>query len=293
MDFKILWIDDSPDWVASIQGVIEDHIKDHDFTPDIIHQEDDSNIDEFIFRPDIDMIIVDYTLNGSSGDQVIDYLRKMGNFLEIVFYSQDEIMLRQKLSAHTEHVHCVSREDVEEKIKALIDFSMHKYSNVGYMRGSVIAEAIDIENILERIMVLSFGAHGGMFRTRVLDKFVYDFYNKYRYVQRLLKSSCSVLERKADQTPDEDSKLNILKEYRDIMKEFSEEVVERRNTLAHAQKDWDENGKLHLRGLNKKKEDIDVSREWMMEMRSILVKYRGVLNHISDENLLLESEETL
>ena len=30
-----------------------------------------------------------------------------------------------------------------------------------------------------------------------------------------------------------------------------------------------------------------------MEMRSVLVKYRGVLNQISEENLLLESEEEM
>lgn len=292
MDFRILWIDDSPDWVKSIQGTIEEHIKDHGFTPNVILQEDDAKIDEYVFRPDIDMIIVDYNLNEKSGDQIIKYLRKKGNFLEIIFYSQDGTVLLDKLSAHTEHVHCAARDDVEDKIKELIDFSKYKCANLGYMRGSVIAEAIDIENILEQIIV---AFYGNTFRKSVLEKLgpLYDFAKKGMGVQSLLKESCSGLEKKSGKTSDENNRLKALKECRDIMKKFGDDVVDKRNILAHAQKEWGTDGKLHLSSVNKTQNVIDVSREWMMEMRSVLAKYRGVLNQISEENLLLESEEEM
>jgi len=292
MDFKILWIDDTREWVDSVKGAIEEHIREHGFLPEINHQEDDSQIDEFIFRSDIDLIVVDYHLDGPNGDQVIKCIREKGNFLEIVFYSQDGPTLLNELGIHVEHVHCAAREDVEDKIKALVEYAKYKYSNLGYMRGSVIAEAIDIENLFETLMVESFGEHGEEFRRRVLDKGIYDFSKKYQYVQSLLKASCSALEKVPNRSDEENAKLVTAKACRDAMKDFTDEIIHKRNTLAHAQKEWDSNGKLRLRSLVKKSQDIDISREWMMDMRSAMAKYRGVLNKIIAEDLLMASAGT-
>ncbi len=212
MDFKILWIDDEPSWVASVRGSIEDHLKERGFTPEIIHLEDGGQIDDYIFRADIDIMIVDYNLDegeDSSGDKIIEYVRNKGSFLEIVFYSQDPSALLNKLSAHKEHVHCSARDDVDEKIRELIAFSKYKYGNLGYMRGSVIAEAIDIENLLEEIAVASFREQGDRFRTRVIDKLgtTYGLSQKYVYVQGLLKSTCSDLAARQDRTLDDNKRL--------------------------------------------------------------------------------------
>jgi len=296
MNFKILWIDDEPSWIESIRKGIEEHITRIGFTPEIICQEDGDQIDQYISRSDIDMMVIDCNLDeddGKSGDHLIEHVRKKGNFLEIVFYSQDHELLSERLCGHKEHVHCVPREGVDEKVNDLIGFAGYKYADCGYMRGSVIAEAIDIENILEEIMVSSFGPYGERFRTGVLDKFKtgYDFYKKFD-VQSQLKTTCSALEMKATKTSVETTKLATLKNCRDIMCNFHKEVVEMRNILAHARKEWDKDGKLRLHSLNKTKNTIEISREWMMKMRSVLAKYRGVLNQISEENLLLEPKET-
>ncbi len=285
MNYKILWIDDNQEWVDSIKGEVCDHINEHRFSPEIIYQEDAEQIDSFIYRADIDMIVVDYNLDGTSGDQVIKNIREKGNFLEIIFYSQDPEVMLNKLNVHSEHIHCSERSDVAERIKAIINYSIYKYANLSYMRGSVIEEAIDIENILVEIMVNSFGGEGKRFKVDVLDKLgtAYDLYKKYMYVQRLVNATHRALSEKENRSPEEDSRLVDLKEYKDTLSKFSKEVVDNRNVLAHAQKHWDAEGRLRLKGLNKNNTIIDVSREWMMEMRSILAKYRGLLIRVCND----------
>jgi hypothetical protein len=290
MDFKILWIDDEPTWVESTQISIEAHIRKHGFIPKITYHEDGEKIDDYIFDADIDMIIIDYNLDekeSKSGAHLIDHIRKKGNFLEIVFYSQDQNAVMNKIGPHIEHIHCVPREDLSDKVESLVDYSKHKYEDCGYMRGVVIEEAIDMENLLEEIMVKSFGERGAQFRNRVLEKYVYDFNKKYMYVKSLLNASHDTIKKNSDKTVDEEGKQNALKECRATMNKFVDEVIEMRNILAHAPKKWGADGQLQLIGLNKKEKQIDVSREWMMETRSVLAKYRGALNQIIEENLLL------
>lgn len=291
MDFKILWIDDEPSWVDSIISEVEEFISARAFFPVIERHEDGSKICEFIDRADIELIIIDFNLEeNETGAHLVDQIRRKGNFVEILFYSQDPTAVAAEFQKQNEYVHCVTREDVKEEIFQLIEFSVYKHSNLGFMRGMVIAEAIDIENTLDEIILRSFGSHREKLQTALLQKLgpAFDFYKKFMFVQSRLKAHIKLLNRIDNRSEEEIRKLDILKNCERIVCGYKNDIVVQRNILAHAKRERDENGDSQLCGLSNENQKIVVSREWMTNMRSTLVKYRMALNEIICEELLVD-----
>ena len=88
--------------------------------------------------------------------------------------------------------------------------------------------------------------------------------------------------------PTEAAKLDALVECKTVMNDFAKEIINIRNILAHGQKSWDDSGNVTILGHNRQTPRIEFNRTWVMKMRSTLVKYRGVLNRLVDEELLNE-----
>ena len=284
LDYNILWIDDTPNWVRSIETPLKEHFDEIGFRLKITLEKNGTNIVEAIKNPELDLIIVDFQLPKVTGKDLIETIRKKHVLVEIVFYSQAGNP-KDKFDTPPDGVYFTSREDAEERITAVIDLTLKKAQDINNIRGLVIAETIDIETKLGEVLVRCFGDRGTLFRERLLDPdmALFDFGKKDKLLQGILKDKITDLNKHiaGGKSSEKDQKLAAaLKELKAVYKNFPDEVIHPRNTMAHVEKSWDENGKCILKSRVKSHRLIRVDHEWCIKARKDLIKHMENLDQI-------------
>lgn len=276
LDYKILWIDDTPDWVDSIKDPIEDLMRDLSLTPIITVQENGTDIEKLIIREGVDLLIIDYNLPGRNGDELIKAVREYGQLTEIVFYSQDD----SHMGAETldEGIHCILREDAQERINEVIQQFASRLDHIGLMRGMIITEAIDVENQLTKIIKILFEDKADLLQSKILNARHLDFSAKYQFVQSYLKDLIADLKNINPADP----AINKLEEIKETNKSLRNEIIHQRNILAHSEKIFNTDGFLELEGLNKKVPNIVFNSDWKNTIRQNIRKHRSNLQHFID-----------
>jgi hypothetical protein len=150
LSYNILWFEDEFDSMKPLVEDIKKYVEDLGFKfeePKIEH--DNSNIDSINYEYN-DLILMDYKFSGGdNGDVLINKIRSHNFFSEIVFYSSSEISDLRKavLENSLDGVYCVGRSasaflpTVQDVIKATVK----KVLDVNTMRGIVMAETSDID----------------------------------------------------------------------------------------------------------------------------------------------------
>jgi len=90
LDYNILWIDnDLKDYVDNGSIIdVEEILTLKGFEPNIEMVFDEANLDKFIDKYDYDLIISDYNLENTTGDVIIERIRKEKQLdTEILFYT--------------------------------------------------------------------------------------------------------------------------------------------------------------------------------------------------------------
>lgn len=271
-EYNILWVDDSPDWVSSVKDNITSHLEGKGYEPKIELQESGDDVDTSRFT-DIDLIIIDYQLQDSKGDELIKRIRDKECLTEIVFYSQGAIEPDDRLYG----VHYSSRDDVEECIKKVVDETIKRAQDITLVRGFIIAEAIDVENILEDCMVKVFEDKGELFSEKVIGAkpSVYDAYNKFRFVKRIIKD-------RIDDAREDTNRYEQLKDIDKIMNDLDKEVFDQRNILAHSKITINDGGSITLEGINKQTKEINFSQEWLSRTRKNIAKHKENLMQLKE-----------
>lgn len=264
IEYHIIWVDDSPEWVDSVKEDIELHLTDHGFKARITHHKSGASLNDACNGPDLDLIIVDYHLpDDTTGDQIISRLRSGGVFKEIVFYSQSGTTT-QRIGA-TDGVFHSDREGAVDTIKRVIDLTVHKMRDVEVVRGLIIATTLDLESQIESLLITLFGAAGNLFREKVVDKLYLDFQKKFTILQSHVKDVESA-------TRDAQKKAR-LSELKAVLARFSEEVIDQRNILAHVKKEIGADGKPFLKALNKRAAHIRYDENWLRKFRVTLANH--------------------
>ena len=101
--YKMLWIDDSEDFIETAQELIEDSIKQNNMVPHLTiysqfkdyKEKELDNFDVEIFNL-YDQIVIDYALSGTTGDVIIRDLRSRNIYTDIVFYSSNYETMKQE-----------------------------------------------------------------------------------------------------------------------------------------------------------------------------------------------------
>lgn len=284
LDYNILWIDDTPKWVESIETPLKEHCDELGYRLKVMLEKNGANILEAIKNPELDLIIVDFQLPKVTGKELIETIRKKHVLVEIVFYSQAGNP-KDKFATPPDGVYFTSREDAEERITAVIDLTLKKAQDINNIRGLVIAETIDIETKLGDVLVRCFGDNGILFRERLLDPdmALFDFGKKDRLLQGILKDKIAELNKQIAEGKgnEKDKKLvSVLKELKETYKLFPDEVIHPRNTMAHVEKQWDENGKCILKSRVKGHRPICVDHEWCIKARKDFIKHTENLDQM-------------
>ena len=269
MYYRILWVDDTTDWVDSAKGRVEDFLREQGYEPTIDVYESGDEIEEQCAATDLDLIVVDYNLSTEKGDEVISRVRRAGIFTEVVFYSQALDQMTRDSSFQDGVFRC-ARGDAAEMIEHVIGVTLHKLGDPSVVRGLVIATAIDLEVKIEDLMVTAFADSGTLFRRRILEKpFGLDFKKKLDFLTGHVKD-------KLNECEDEEQK-RALQAAKEILGRFSHEVIDTRNRLAHA-KTVERDGRIILEDHPQSKGDINL--EWVAKVRTDLQRHRDNLESL-------------
>lgn len=278
LEYSILWVDDSPDWVAPVRDEIENYLDSNGLSAKINFFSDGEGIECVLSKESIDLIILDNTLPGRNGDELIKVVRNGGEITEIVFYSQDD----QSTNDVTkwDGVQFILRDDAETIIKEVIDGFINRNKSMAIMRGVIIAEAIDVENKLTEIIKKIFGAKSDLFKDKILDKAWIDFSKKSDLVQSCLNDK---LAQAKQDTPTDTALIDRITLCCSTMKGLKGDVINQRNILAHSEKSFDADGHLVLMNLsNTTPKRIVFDDVWKNSIRQNMKKHRLNLQEILD-----------
>ena len=150
MKLRIIWIDDSTTWVRSVREDIEEALTKEGFTLEIIEYQNTDDAYLAIFENYVDLILLDCNLPGHNGDQFIIKLRKSRCFAHIVYYSQDVANLA-KVNADKYFQHTSPRDVITDTLEIVSEQLYRKYHHPAFMRGMLLSEFIDLENLHGRI----------------------------------------------------------------------------------------------------------------------------------------------
>ncbi len=280
LNYKIYWIDDDDDLPKSLEETIKLEFSDT-FIFDIEFVYDGENLNQKIQSEPIDLLILDYNLNGSKdGLDLLKEFRSSGELTEIIFYSQDPKVY--DLCKNIVGVHVCVKGDAADKINMVISRFRDRTQNIAIMRGMIISEAIDLENKLTEIILYLFGEKSDLFRARILNKPILDFGKKHAFLNGLLRDLIEDL-KKAD-TP-ETNKIKHLEDIKGIFNGMMKEVVNQRNILAHSKKTF-EDDVLVLSSLNNDP-PIRFNDEWKNQIRANIKKH---LSNLVEIRIALHNE---
>lgn len=231
-NFLILWIDDTKTFVESVRDPILDLLKEKGFTGQIELHKDEHGVLASLKKCEVDLIVVDYNLPQKKGDQLIEEIRSQNCFQDIVFYSQDGRPVEPFKQNPPDGVFFVSREDARDIIKRIISLKMRRLTDTIFFRGWVVADAIELEHLLELVLCKCFPEKQAARVKRFLaQNRVYDFGQKHVILSGIIEDS--IVELKLESEAPAAEKVKALSECKKILDGFPKEVIGIRNTAAH------------------------------------------------------------
>lgn len=298
--YNILWIENEKDWLEPNIDFAQEIVEENGFELNYLTKSSEAEIEDMLKEEeplkDFDLILVDFQLDsGDRGNKIIENIRNHKIFTEVLFYSQDSEGVRQAIKDHwLDGIYCSSRnsDDFQYKFEKVFKTTIKKVQHISTMRGLVLSETSQLDNIVEEILVDFFTKRGEEERT-ALKKYIikdciinshksntkkiealseeieneelinhrlFDAYKKMRAMGKIIEII------KSSDIVDKDS----------FLKEYCEEVIQIRNDLAHAN-EGEDNGKKVLKTIKGNKEFDEGS---CISVRINLKKHFGYLNNI-------------
>jgi hypothetical protein len=250
LDYNILWVDDriKERPFQKILGETKDFLSDQYFNCNIIETEDFNEFKEiFSKKKEFDIIITDYSLNeGTFGSQVIDFVRDSEhNFTEIFFYSANDNVKDIKLFSNNRitffQLTGGDYKELESEIMEVINQTIKKFQKIVAMRGMIMNETssldVEIEDILSKIIEKGDQKIIEIIKNKFL-KTNSDFANRI--------TNCNVVSDLLYYIGANHRVRSIIRnidngEIKDILSDYTKQIIEVRNQFAHAVLDSETN----------------------------------------------------
>ncbi len=291
LEYKILWIDNDLQSYIDNGSVssIEEFLLEKGFEPVIEKVFDEANLDKFITKHEYDLIISDYNLNNTTGDEVIKQIREDKQLdTEILFYTaQNSYMNNEQviknLAFKERLTFKVGRNGLLEKIEKVIALTLKKLLELNATRGLITAATsdldVEIEEIVMQLVKKLNKSEDDL--TQIVTKKVYkplqkkldNFWEKYDNFQSYFPKIDAI--KKWEIFRDLLKPLknqNEIKTFLDDNKTYQEQVIGIRNKFAHA-KAIDDSGTLKLKG-QIEGQDFEFTEEKCVEIRKNLIFHK-------------------
>ncbi len=310
LDYNVLWIDDNHLWRQSAVRKIEKCIANCGFFPIITEYSNGNNIFQESFDlSSYDLIFMDYDIkdpNNTNIDTGLELIKKIRNnkiYSNIIFYSSITNDLPEKVKEQgIQNTYIFEREVFRDEnidsVSEVIEFILNRANSVNIMRGIVMAELANFDNIILNIIenVTLEEKWNKIFnlitksRQRVCKELIKSHYDLKGKKEELL-SICENIRTKFDieemktLIADENQSSAIfpsalradflntiiketkikLKDENDFVMNFNPEIIKKRNKLGHC---------VNI---------IECSNEDFLLIRKNIIKHRKNLNEISEK----------
>lgn len=298
LDFRILWIDDQPKHVVSFAEGIRRKLKDLGFHLDLVAAENLSKVEhyigEHIHDDGIDLVLVDFDLGtGNGGEVALSAIRERFPYKDLIFYSATDTEKLRTIAFNSkiDGIHFSTRLSLVDDTSKVIGNLLRKTLDLDHMRGVVMSATSDIDYMVEKSLLAVYERLEDERKPDLLKKMIDSLKTKIeRYQKDIEKAESkntieSILKLKHLFTAFD--RLSVLleelkvwavdssSEYLDQGKIYQNDVIPRRNKLAHAMlRNID--GKQVLVGL-----ETPITLEDMTRLRCDLIDHRINIENIA------------
>jgi hypothetical protein len=295
IEYNILWVEDEDSWYETTKELFSDTLDDLGFklvpkqckTFDEVKEEIDRN-----YLKDYDLLLVDFTLKGSeSGEKIIEFIRNMKDkpiLTDVLFYSSAVENVRHSMKElGLEGVYTSDRKEVETKFEQVVNTSIKKIQEVNTMRGLIMAETSDLDEIMLEI-------------TEILLKSDISREVQSYVEEKVIETISSILDIARDPEIEIYNKTSDTRIFTSVHKacvvnklhkmkgigvpkffdSYNKDILSPRNIFAHV-KETIIDGEKVLQSKNGKSEVFNEAR--CIEIRKSLIKYREILESIKGQ----------
>ena len=154
LNYRVLWIEDSTDWAESIRENISDIVESFGVFASFTILPAESDKQEY---NGYNLILMDLGLaEGRQGDALIEQIRSLNVFTDIVFYSASgvEEVKNKGRELNLEGVYYADRSNVLflRKVKDVIKASLQSFQDLVNLRGLVMAEVSELDSKMDSII---------------------------------------------------------------------------------------------------------------------------------------------
>lgn len=267
-DFLTLWVDDQRHVIDALVMDLEIWLENQGFKLEVLIHTNAHGVMDDIRSRDIELIIIDYKLGSMKGDALIEEIRQSDCYQDIIFYSEGQLPEKK-----FDGVHFVSKEDARTRIKELIKLKLKRSSDLATLRGWIVADAIELEHMLDEILSQCFYPQSSLFETQVLNRGYLDFYKKQTLVNSILNHELQRL----NEAKDGSERRQKLHECKEVLKSFADEVIHYRNAVAHGKVDVAPDGTKRVKTMVKKPEYFNFDEISLAQGRKNIRKQRDNL----------------
>ena len=304
LEFQLLVVDDDPGSLNQTVELLRDHLISNGFSLQCHYARDLSEEGLKKLARDsgrnFDLVAVDYNLGRQDIDGALAAarLRTALRYTDMVFYSSvSTVNLLDELAKHQVPGVFVSTRDVlDEMLRGLADTVIGKAIDLNHMRGIAMAEVaemdVQMQSVLEKVFASSDATltqkgrdtltkllEGEEARIESLRKVVEEerildvvtngglFSSMQRYMA--INRVCKVLASKPS---------DALATFRT----YDPDIIQNRNTLAHAKEDVAKDGTISLRAMKRGKEPVTIDDVWMTSFRGKLRAHKDALTIICE-----------
>ncbi|MCL6654822.1 MULTISPECIES: response regulator [Agrobacterium] len=304
LDFRLLVIDDQPGEIEDAIEMLRMSLEEKGFRLDVEIAQDISinGIDAYCRAEgrNIDLAIVDYRLGEEDIDGALAArtVRRRLKYTDIIFYSTSpkEELAAKMAEHHVDGVFLGSRgNDFDEVLRGVAETIVGKAVDLNHMRGIAIAEAAEMDLLMEEILAMAFSSKNDAFLAKGRERVESLLENERENVKRLEKraSVASTLDIISDNaifgstykwqavTKLGELALGKASETCKIFAGYETDIIGKRNLLAHARAVVDDGMTASLRAIRPGRPDEEIDEVWMVGFRSQLTTQRNALNVIA------------
>ena len=295
LDYKILWVDDQPNNISEQWENIKEHLrcegirasKESIKTPIELENRLKSKSLEF------DLVLVDHDLGltSSSGANLAKTIRRKLNYIDIVYYSAaPQKQLRSIINdAGIDGVYCCVRKDLVGDVKEIIGVHLRRYTSESNMRGAVVGKVSDFDASIRESLIYCYEMVSDESKRKiaslVCEKIISSAKSNLSEAEgaealdfeKIIHSRVcgTVILYESLLHITSESEISSLKACSDILKNYLEEIIQKRNTLAHGT--FDSKNKGVVSGGSRL---VELNQETFRHIRNDMLRHELNLNAI-------------
>lgn len=161
LDFNVLWVDDQPNAVSAQITRIRTLMAEEgfNFNPTQCQSigEVEALIADDVFQDEVDLILVDWDLGGGvHGQDVIERIRQVAQYKDVVFYSARtpaSDLRRLAFTKELEGIYCANREGLVDEVFGVFESLVKKVLDLDHTRGIVMGATSDIDYMIHSCLL--------------------------------------------------------------------------------------------------------------------------------------------